>query len=351
MLHLHRAERADVLVEALGSLVAQPLDDPMEAEVVAVPTRGVERWLTQRLSGRLGATPGRSDGVCANVEFPFPGRLVGGAVAAATGVDRDDDPWLAERSVWPLLEVVDACLGEPWLAPLAAHLGGTGAQADGDAARRARRFTTVRHVADLYDRYGVHRPAMLRRWAAGEDTDGEGRGLREDAAWQSPLWRHLRERVGSPSPAERLDDACAVLGEDASACDLPRRLSLFGLTRLPASYLQVVRALAVERDVHLFLLHPSPVLWARVAEVAPGPSGIVRRGEDLTAEVPHNRLLSSWGRDAREMQLVLTADAGPQADHHRPLEAPAATLLQRIQADVRADRSPPGPPLPGHGDA
>ncbi|MDP8988127.1 MAG: exodeoxyribonuclease V subunit gamma, partial [Actinomycetota bacterium] len=50
-------------------------------------------------------------------------------------------------------------------------------------------------------------------------------------------------------------------------------------------------------------------------------------------------------------QLVLTAGAGPQADHHRPLEAPATTLLQRIQADVRADRSPPGPPLPGHGDA
>ncbi len=317
-----------------------------------MPTRGVERWLTQRLSGRLGATPGRADGVCANVEFPFPGRLVGGAVAAASDVDRDDDPWLPERSVWPLLEVVDTCLGEPWLGPLAAHLGGTGADdaGDDDAGRRARRFTTVRHIADLFDRYGVHRPAMLRRWAAGDDTDGEGRALREDAAWQAVLWRQLRQRIASASPAERLDDACAVLGDDGSRCDLPRRLSLFGLTRLPASYLQVLHALAVERDVHLFLLHPSPVLWERVAEAAPRPSGIVRRSEDDTAEVPRNPLLSSWGRDAREMQLVLTAGAGPQADHHRPLEAPAATLLERIQADVRADRSPPGLPLPGHDD-
>ncbi|MBW3548573.1 MAG: exodeoxyribonuclease V subunit gamma, partial [Actinobacteria bacterium] len=350
MLHLHRAERADVLVEALGALVAEPLADPLETEVVAVPTRGVERWLTQRLSGRLGATPGRSDGVCANVEFPFPGRLVGGAVAVASGVDRDDDPWLPERSVWPLLEVVDACLGEPWLGPLAAHLGGAGAGGDPDAGRRARRFTTVRHVADLYDRYGVHRPAMLRRWAAGDDADGEGRAVRGDAAWQAVLWRHLRQRIASPSPAERLDDACAALAQDGSQCDLPRRLSLFGLTRLPASYLQVLHALAVERDVHLFLLHPSPVLWERVAEAAPRAGGIVRRREDDTAEVPHNPLLSSWGRDAREMQLVLTAGTGPQADHHRPLEAPATTLLQRIQADVRADQAPPGPPLPGHDD-
>ena len=76
MLHIHRAERADALVAALGAVVAEPLDDPMAAEVVAVPTRGVERWLTQRLSTRLGASPGRADGVCANITFPYPAALV-----------------------------------------------------------------------------------------------------------------------------------------------------------------------------------------------------------------------------------------------------------------------------------
>ena len=59
MLQLYRSERADRLVEALGDLLTSPLADPMTAEVVAVPTRGVERWLTQRLSHRLGAPPGR----------------------------------------------------------------------------------------------------------------------------------------------------------------------------------------------------------------------------------------------------------------------------------------------------
>ena len=107
----------------------------MQAEVVAVPTRGVERWLTQRLSAVVGASPGRADGVCANVEFPFPGGLVNGAVATAVGIDREADPWLPARSVWPLLDVVESSLGEPWLAPLAAHLGGAGADADACGAR------------------------------------------------------------------------------------------------------------------------------------------------------------------------------------------------------------------------
>ncbi|PLS76265.1 MAG: exodeoxyribonuclease V subunit gamma, partial [Actinobacteria bacterium] len=178
MLHIHRAERADGLVEGLGAILSEPFDDPMQTEVVAVPTRGVERWLTQRLSLRLGVTPGRSDGVCANMDFPFPGRLVSGAVAGATGVESQADPWLPERSVWPLLDVVDVSLAEQWLAPLAAHLGGDGP--DAHDGRRRRRFASVRHVADLYDRYGVHRPQMLRAWAAGEDTDGAGRPLPGD---------------------------------------------------------------------------------------------------------------------------------------------------------------------------
>ena len=99
MLHIHRAERADGLVAALaGAARANRSTDPFAAEVVAVPTRGVERWLAQRLSARLGATPGRADGVCANVEFPSPRRLVGGAVAAATG-DRARHRPVAARAV------------------------------------------------------------------------------------------------------------------------------------------------------------------------------------------------------------------------------------------------------------
>ena len=276
--------------------------------------------------------------MCANVEFPFPGRLVNGAVAAAVGVDREADPWLPARSVWPLLDVVEASLGEPWLAPLAAHLGGAGA--DADACRRARRLSTVRHIADLYDRYAVHRPAMLRAWAEGGD-DG----------WQAELWRRLRARIGEPSPAERLDDACARLRADPALVDLPARVSLFGLTRLPASYLDVLHALAVERDVHLFLLHPSAELWARIAAFTRDRPPIVRRDEDATAALPQNPLLASWGQDAREMQLVLAGRPDDVVVHdHLVVEERRPTLLGRIQADVRADRAPPGLPLPGAAD-
>jgi exodeoxyribonuclease V gamma subunit len=287
VLHIHRAERADGLVEALRALLADPLPDAFAPEVVAVPTRGMERWLAQRMSDRLGAGDGRGDGVCANVDFPSPRRLVGDAVATASGIEADADPWLPDRAVWALLEVVDGCLGEPWLASLAAHLGGGGDAPD--AARRARRFSAVRHLAELFDRYALHRPEMVRAWARGEDGDGEGRTLPPDGIWQAELWRRLRDRIGVPDPAERVEGACARLREEPDLVDLPARLSLFGLTRLPAGHLNVLRALAVGRDVHVFMLHPSPALWERVAERG---VSVVWRRQDATAALPANRLLA-----------------------------------------------------------
>ena len=348
MLHIHRAQRADVLADELAAILLEPAGDPFAAEVVSVPTRGMERWLAQRLSGRLGVTPGGADGVCANIEFPFPGRIISAAVTAASGEDPSTDPWRAEHVVWPLLEVVDGCLLEPWLAPLADHLrGGSG----NTAPLRERRFARVRQLADLYDHYGVWRPAMLRCWAQGEDRDGDGRALGPATAWQAELWRRLRGAIGTPSLAERLGPACRSLVEHPGRSALPARFSLFGLTRLPPSQLEVLCALAHARDMHLFVLHPSPALWERVAAHSGGRPRLGSRSLDTTALLAANRLLASWGQDSRELQLVLSAGAPDRADHVRPLpDRPKPTLLAAIQADIAADRAPPGPPLPGRPD-
>ncbi|HSZ35854.1 MAG TPA: exodeoxyribonuclease V subunit gamma, partial [Acidimicrobiales bacterium] len=251
MLHVHRSDRADDLVAQLAELVAVPLPDPMQAEVVSVPTQGIERWLSQRLSGHLGTSPDAHDGVCANVNFPFPGSLISGALAQASGIDPKADPWLPERAVWPLMEVVEEHFADPRLAPLVKHIENS------ETVEGSKRFSSIRHVADLFDRYAIHRPDMVQRWAAGSPQLGE-------AEWQFDLWRLLRERIGQPGPAERLVDACQRLRKEPEVLELPPRLSLFGLTRIAASYLDVLDAIAKGREVHLFLLHPSPALWARL---------------------------------------------------------------------------------------
>jgi exodeoxyribonuclease V gamma subunit len=348
VLFIHRADRADALADALAGLLAEPLADPFAAEIVAVPTRGMERWLTQRASAVLGASAGRSDGVCANVLFPSPHGLVTDAVAAASGIAPAEDPWLPERVVWPLLGVVEACLSEPWLATLAAYLGRTAVPPD--EVRDGRRLSVVRHLATLFDRYALHRPQMLTAWARGSDTDAVGETLTAGARWQAELWRRLRARIALPSPAERRQRACERLAQDESLAQLPARISLFGLTRVPTGHLQVLRALAEQRDVHLWLLHPSPALWDSVARALPTVGSVVRRADDRTAELSANRLLASWGRDAREMQLVLDDLDGTDLGTRHEAAPAAPTLLGRIQDDVRHDQAAAGAPLTGQDD-
>lgn len=356
MLHVHRSARADCLAAALGDVLGEPCRDPFEPEVVSVPTRGVERWLAQELSHRLGSTSAqRPDGICANIAWPFPGTLVASVTEAALGRlsgDRSvwgapersladwESPWAPGRAVWPLVALLDEHLDDEALAPVAAHLrAASPAPPPGGGPRR---FAFARHVADLFDRYSVHRPEMLLAWAADAGVGGErlGPGWAADVAWQSYLWRMLREHLGVPSPAEEAQLALARLRESPDAVDLPHRLSCFGLTRLPASHLRALVALSEHREVHLFLLHPSPVLWDRAAKACSALGQRPYRSQDPTAILPRNPLCRSWGRDAREMQVVLAAEGAVEAQVH-PVPAPPSTLLGLVQSRVHGDIAPP----------
>ncbi|MGY1829062.1 exodeoxyribonuclease V subunit gamma [Geodermatophilus sp. SYSU D01180] len=323
MLHVHRAERTASLAAGLAEMLAGPLEDVLAREVVAVPAKGVERWLAQRLSTALGAAT-EADGICAGVQFTSTGRLVDDVLAAVRGVRPDQDAWA--RPVWPLLEVIDECSADPWCAVLAEHLGH-----GGDDHRRGRRWTVAAHLAGLFRSYAAHRPHMLRAWADGRDSDGET-PLDEDLRWQAELWRRLRERLG-PSPAEDLDAHCTRLRAQPRLVDLPPRVSVFGPTGLPADALALLAALAEHRDVHLWLPHPSPALWEELRGVRAG-----RRGTDPTTRTVRHPLLRSLGRDVRELQLRLP----PHVDHHHPDTDRAATLLDRLQTDLREDRPSTG---------
>ncbi|WP_420121607.1 exodeoxyribonuclease V subunit gamma [Nakamurella sp.] len=333
--HVHRAERADTLAAALADLLATSPADPFALDVVAVPTRGVERWLTQRLSHRLGARDGRADGICTAVRFPGPAALL----AELTG-DRADDPWAPDAAVWPLLAVIDAAADEPWCALLAGHLGYHPA----DPHRQGRRYAVARRLAGLFAGYAEHRPAMLAGWAAGRDTDGWDGPVPADLAWQPELWRRLRERIGGPDPVQALAVVEQRLTEDPGAVDLPDRLSLFGPTAMPAAQVRLVSALAVHRQVHLWLPHPSPALWDTVRDRLDGSGRPVRRGADPVAGVVGHPLLASLGRDVRELQIMLDGRIATDTHHPAagvgPVGGPAPTLLDRLHRALAGNRVP-----------
>lgn len=333
-LHLHRAGRTDVLADGLGALLAEPLPDPFAEELVLVPARGVERWLSQRLSQVLGRGRG-GDGVCAGVAFRSPASLIA-EILAITGTT-DDDPWSPDAMAWPLLEVIDCSLDEPWCRTLATHLGHFAPTETLGELRRGRRYSVARRLAGLFASYARQRPQLLAEWLQG--NPGE---LDTDLAWQPELWRALVAAVAADPPHVRQEKTVARLR--AGPADLPARLSLFGHTRLACTDVELLDALSSHHELHLWLPHPSDALWRELT----GLHGAVPRRADTSRGAAHHPLLETLGRDLRELQRALPA--APATDEFLGAATTPATLLGWLQSDIAANAVRPGGRVVPEGD-
>lgn len=319
-LHLRRAERTDMLADGLARLLAEPAPDPFTEELVLVPAKGIERWLSQRLSDRLG--------VCAGVRFRSPRSLI----AEITGTV-DNDPWSPDALVWPLLAVIDENLDQSWAVPLASHLGAFEAGEEREL-RQGRRYAVARRLAGLFASYARQRPGLLVSWLDGDPAE-------PDLAWQPPLWRALVSRVDAVPPHVRHGQVLARLREAPS--DLPTRISLFGHTRLPVTDIELLDALSTHHDLYLWLPHPSDTLWHTLrAEHGPVP-----RREDTSHRAVRHPLLATLGRDVRELQRALPSSA---SDEYLSGATFSDTLLGWLQSDLAAGQIRPAGRVLAPGD-
>ena len=302
-----------------------------------MPAKGVERWLTQRLSHRLGAGPRGGDGVCAGVRFLSPRSLVGDAARHAS----DDDPWDPDRLVWPLLEVIDdsprrAVVRDAGRAPRPRRSPATRA-----SCAASRRYAVARRLAGLFRRTPRQRPQLVADWREGRDTDGAGARSPTTSRGRPSCGGGCWRGVGEPPPDVRhAADAGRAARPAATGCDLPARLSLFGHTRLPGD-----RARAARRARRA---PRRPPLAAAGLGRAVGPAGRAeRRGSGAARRRPLRDVCSGtrcWPRSAAT-PASCSARWRSCAGGRRRARAgrrcrPGDDLLGLLQADLRADHAP-----------
>lgn len=318
--HLRVASSLDPLVDELVEILARPFTDPFVPEVIAVPGDGVRAWLIRRLAERLGP-PGA--GVVANIEFVYPAEIV----RRALGDQEDAGSW----GVGPLTWLIHAVLQE-----------------HGDELGQPTGLLRARAIADLFDRYTLHRPAMVTAWGVGRDVDAADQTLAPDHLWQPRLWRLVRDRLGGTSDAERTARAALDLAVGRLEPQLPERVVLFGLASMPSPHLRVVAALSRSIDVHVLAPVPSHALWNQLRALPAEPLRLpLDRRDDPSAHLGRHPLLTSWGRAAREAHLLLldaTREVPADVSAIEPGSPTAGegdtSLLARLQRAVETDVAP-----------
>lgn len=365
-LHVHHGSRLASLAGALADILADPLADPFATEVVAVPAAGIRDWLRRFVAGRLG--------VAANIDMPFPARFVATALGATPDAD---DPWAIERVTWAILDVIEGGAASIPGWPTDLRAGATS------------RYVVARRVADLFDHYATNRPQLVHQWAGGIPGDGtlsaapiggwagsapvgevaDGRvagAIPSQMRWQFDLWRAVRAAIGVPNPAETLPATLEHLTNGDVEVGLPARVAMFGISTVTSVQVAVMRALAVTRDVHVFVVHPSPVAWAATPPLAPhgltlrSSAGAADPNGHTNGHTGGHPLLRTWGRLTFEAAGLLRGVPGAVIHEHtehahqdeqdeqaeranrgeRADARSSPTLLDQIRVDIAEDRAP-----------
>jgi exodeoxyribonuclease V gamma subunit len=219
MFTIHRSERADALVDALVQVARQPLPDPFAAEVVAVPTRASSAGSPTAWAPRSGTSPGRPTG-CAPTSSS---RSRAGSSAtcspsppasSATRTRGGPSGWCGRCSgPRPTTPASRGCAwSEPTWAcadPARTATSSTGSEPSSSA--------TARHIAELFDRYGVFRPdgpGWLGRTAP---TTPPTPICPTTPAGSPSCWRRVRDHVGVASPPERIARPATTCAPDVDS--------------------------------------------------------------------------------------------------------------------------------------
>lgn len=307
-------ERLDDLIAHLAKALDGHRDDPFSTEMVVVPSAGTRRWVEQRLANELG--------VVANVELVLPGQFSSRLKAAASDTNSD------QRTIGALTgHIFD--LGNP-LRPEPEISLDLATSLHGDGSWMAR----SRYIADLFDRYGMHRPDMLTAWSVGNDIDGAGKPLQSNtqgrsALWQPALWRLICGRAGI-SPAEQLELWTNGIRSGKSLSGIPANVHVFGLSSMSVEFVRILDALASNRQVALFIAAASAPVARQMFAASHAPP-------------LHHPLLATWNR-AQTEGLQLIATRLTEAAHWAAITGVAphtpTTLLAQVQSDLRANTAP-----------
>lgn len=317
---VYASNRMEELVRGLAEVVQLPSPDPLEQEVIVIQSRGMQRWLVQELA-RL--TKGKG---FANARFPFPNAIVDEVLSAVLGATPRADLFAPELLTWRIMRHLPSRLSAPAFDILRNYLG--------DEPSGLKGIQLASRIADTFDQYTLFRPEMVLGWER----------KRNEADWQAELWCDLaNEHPGAHRAARReaFDEAMKTNAPLKGA--FPSRMSIFGISSMPAFHLDVFAALSEHVDIHFFFLNPSEEYWGDIVSPRELAGWTMRRfkrrkssvGDDDYRTVGHP-LLGSWGKLGRDFSnLLIERLDGISTDGKVRFCPPGEdTLLAALQSDI-----------------
>jgi exodeoxyribonuclease V gamma subunit len=211
-LYLHTSNRLETLLEDLVTVVRKPLPFVLQPEIIVVQSLGMGRWLSLELA--------KQQGICANVQFPFPRRFLSDVFRVALPESPEGKHFDREMMTWCLMNILLQMVERPEFEAVRNYVSGD--------QPGLKRFQLASKIADAFNQYIAFRPQMILDWDAGKENH-----------WQAILWRELtRQGQGLHQPALGRELAELLNHGGAALKHLPSRVSIFGISTLPSRHVK-----------------------------------------------------------------------------------------------------------------
>ncbi len=364
MLTLIHSNNLDVQKDILLEIMRRnPQEDIFTAETILVQTANMAQWLQLKMAKAIG--------ISANMDITFPISFFRRQYQKNLPNMENTHAFSKEALTWQLMNIIPQHLGQDTFSSLRHYLD-TSIQDN-----QQKLYQLAFKLADLFDQYLVHRPDWIEAWENNDETKIKQQissqlknkyhqnnnletQIYQDILWQGQLWRALVEKIHKENPqalhpVAQNNAFLAQLKQPNLTPHLPKRIFVFGISALPALYLQTLKAISQYTEVYLFFHNPSQEYWADIVD----PKYLAKRGlqtrtdyynhqimpyfseEQLKTtefEKTHNNellqvgnpLLSQWGKHGRDYFYLLTNDLADQ-EITAFVNEPESHLLSQIQ--------------------
>lgn len=310
MLQVHSSNQLEKLLLALITTNAEIEHDPFVPETVVVQNSGMARWVSQQIA--------ELQGISANLHFQTPGAFIW-EVARYWFADLPiTAPHNKTQLAWQIYALLPGLLSHDQFKELNFYLANDNGQQS---------FQLAQQIAGLFDQYLIYRPDMILDWEAGTDDH-----------WQAQLWR----AVCKAEPASHwgsIKKRLASIANTGPALDLPKRISVFGVSDMPPLYTDILRAVSNHTSVCIYYLNPCREYWADIEDERQQSRRRTRaRQSGLTDPTGlldvGNPLLASWGHAGQAFLDQLIESELKESDDFVAVIDEVATSLQQLQIEI-----------------
>jgi len=283
-------------------------DDWFAKETVVVQSQGMSVWLNQQLA----------EPVAANLETPFLNSFVDSLLDAVCPAD---GPLMTED--WMFWKIFRLLLGGGTEFPeLTRYVNGEN--------RIMKACQLAEKLANLFDQYQIYHRELLEDW----------RKSQKDGSWQARLFRRISEDATGRD--QRFVRFYRTDFTPEELRQLPRRVTLFGISAMAPVYFDFFRRLAKFSEVWFYYLNPCQEYWAENSPLRKTAGKAYRRmcAGEIPEEPAGNPLLASLDRQGQDFFRYLMSVKDDVPDDVQTVFAPVEE--ETLFEDRIAEAAEPG---------